>query len=181
MTGKGRIQALLAAALLFSPAVLRADSVVFSSQDGNNYTYNIYAPDGTLTYDAGDVLTITGLSGVTDVTLSDDAAYFGTVSWTDDTVTYTTTNSGSMTQDSAIDSKLFTITSSATSMGDLTYSMQESDGTYTGVVQTDVAATPEPSTLLLLGTGALGVGMLYRRRPVRADASAAAGAQVMLA
>ncbi len=174
MTAKSLTQSLLFAASLLLPSLAHADSVVLSSQSGSTSVYSVYAPDGTLSYDAGDTVTLSGLSGITGVTLSDTAGYFGTVSWTDSTITYTTNQSGSLNQSGPVDMELFTVTTNGSSTGDLSYAMQESDGTYTGVVQTDVAATPEPSTLLLLGTGALGIGLFARRRrSAEADGAAA--------
>ena len=164
MTHKTLAQCLLSATSILFPTVAHADSMILSSQSGSSYAYDLYAPDGDLSFDAGNTVTLSGLSDVTGVTLSDPGTYFGTVSYTDSTVTFTLNQAGSYNPGSPIDVNLFTVTSGASSMDNITYALQQTDGTETGTVQTGTEVTPEPSTLLLLSTGTAATGFLRRRR-----------------
>lgn len=164
---------LLTVASAVAPTLSYADSIGMSSQNGTNFTYDFYAPDGTIDFAAGSTLTLTGLSDVTGVTLSQNAAYMGSVAWDGTSVTYTLGQDTAYNAGAPLDIQLFTVTSNDSEMGVLTYTLQEDSGAETGTIPpTDTADTPEPASLLLMGTGAAVMFGVLRRRGQSAEAPA---------
>ena len=160
---------LLALAGAVAPTLMFADTIGMSSQNGTNYTYDFYSPAGTLNFSAGDTISLTGLTDVTGVTLSQYAGYVGSLVWDGTSVRYTLNQSVNYSSSSAIDWALFTVSSSDSNMGMLTYALQEDSGTQTGTIAPtgNVAATPEPGSLILMGTGAVVLFGLLRRQRAR--------------
>lgn len=158
------------AAIVLAPALAHADVITLSSHTGAAYTFDVYAADGTLAFSDGNTITLTGLSGISGVALTSTAASFGTVSYTGNSVIFTVDYPASGYSTSPLDVSLFTVTSSASSLNNVSYALQEYCTTYTGTVQnttttiTPTAATPEPCSLLLLSSGVAATGLVRRRR-----------------
>ena len=160
---------LLALAFAVAPTLMHADSIGMSAQSGTNYTYDFYAPDGSINFAAGSTMTLTGLTDVTGVTLSQYAGYEGTLTWDSTSVTYTLSQDVSYSPGSPIDMQLFTVSSSDSNMGMLTYALQEDSGTQMGTIAPtgDLSQTPEPGSLILMGTGAAVLFGVMRRQRAR--------------
>ena len=161
--------AVLASALIL-PSAAKADSVIFESQTGNAYTYDLQIDN----YGAAFILdgfTITGLQGVTNATLSGQlAAVFnplGGVSFDSDSVTVATLFGVSIGKTDPYSIGTLTIFSNALP-GDANFTILDSNGLFCGDVVGptggDPSVTPEPSTLLLLGTGLISAAGMARRK-----------------
>lgn len=143
---------------VLSVPLLRADSLVFDSQTGNTSTYDFLTGPGTLLFNAGDTITLTGLSGVTGA--SDLTGWGLPVSFTPTSVTVTIPWAAGFSVASPTSQLLFSVTST-NSPGQASFDIEEAGGDVTGTV---VSSTPEPSTLMLLGTGVVGVWVVRERR-----------------
>jgi PEP-CTERM motif len=159
----------LASAFVLIPTA-KADSVIFESQVGNTYTYDLRIDN----YGAAFILDgfqITGLSGVTGATLSgalgDVFNPLGGVAFDADSVTVgTIAGYTGILFHNPTDIDTLTITSAALA-GDANFSILDSNGFNCGEVVGpvgDPAPAPEPSSLVLLGSGLLGVAGAARRK-----------------
>jgi hypothetical protein len=173
------VRSIAASILVFCASAIAAHAtsmpvLTLASVSGDTYTYALDVPpheDLIFGYNTG-TITLTGLSGVTGVTIDLAGSSAFTATFTSSEVTLTNTKAGSISYDNAafsttdVVSPLFVITSTSTTEGMVNYSINANDngsGQVGGPVGT-VAAAPEPSSLLLLTTGFAGIGGLMRRR-----------------
>ena len=156
---------LLLVSLVAFVASARADSLQLYYSSNGTYYYELTLTQYPTHY-AGDFLKVTGFSGVTEADLAYQLAQFNfaSLSLTDQSVTVSSPNLYISSQDYVFG--IFSIQSAAPNLGLVNYTITDSAGTFTGQVAgpVDSAPTPEPSSLLLLGTGAFGAITLLRRQ-----------------
>jgi hypothetical protein len=155
-----------AVALLASSLAAHADSIVLDSVSGDTYTYGIeVAAESSLTIAPGEGYSLTGLFGVTGATsLFCSAASFTSTSFTETNTSGLSCSLGNGLLTATEFPDLFTVTSSSTTEGLVSFDIN-GDPSSSGTVEGPVAAvTPEPESLVLLGTGLLGVVSMVRRR-----------------
>ena len=154
--------------LTFASAFAFADtlSMVLTSSGAGTFTYDVSNPGGADFTMAS--ASLTGLSGVTGATFvpgSDwdflcNGLFACSLSFTSSSVTFTSTNilyRGFTTVGS------FVVDSPAP-LGTVDYGIQSSFGNFSGTVGGPVAPIPEPSSLLMLGSGVLGLAVVIRRK-----------------
>jgi hypothetical protein len=181
------VPSIIALALLALPHRSFADSVILESQSGGTYDYDFVASQEVDFISGGagtTVIELTGLSGVTGATVS-GALATGSLSC-DLVASYTATTVTVSDEEADPGSCLFydagsygtlQVTSTATTDGTVDFAINDhfatdKDGTVSGPVGA-VGATPEPSSLLLLGSGLLGfAGIVGRRHIVARDHAA---------
>jgi hypothetical protein len=157
------VVALLASAFAFAP-LAKADSITLENHTGNTYTYD-------LTFDTSNVnlfllsgFQLTGLSEVSDATLSGNLArHFGVV-FDADSVTVGTLATIEAGFHIPFSVGTLTVTSLATP-GLVDFAILDSNGLSTGqVLGPDSSPVPEPSSFLLLGSGLLAAAGIARRK-----------------
>lgn len=155
----------LASAFVLTP-LAKADSIIFESQTGSNYTYDLQIDNFGAAF-IFDGFTVTGLSGVTDATLSGQLADLfyplGGISFDSHSVSVGTLFGITFSQTDPYSIGTLTIASTALA-GDANFSILDSNGLFCGTVTGPTDPTPEPSSLILLGTGFLAAAGAMRRK-----------------
>lgn len=138
---------------------------------GNTYRYT-YAAFGGQTFTTGSQFILSGLAGVTSAIADPTSSYGYYARFFDATNTNTsatfTVNQNFMFPDSGGYFDLFVISSTSSTVGTALYSVPTTPTATTGSLQGPVSAatavTPEPSSLVLMGTGLLAALSSLRRR-----------------
>jgi hypothetical protein len=161
---------LLLVSLVAFAATAKADSLQLYYSSNGTYYYELTLTQYPTHY-AGDFLEVTGFSGITEADLAYQLAQFNfaSLSSTDESVNVSSPSLYISSQNYT--SAIFTIQSAAPNLGLVDYTLTDSAGTFTGQTlgPVDSAPTPEPSSLLFLGTGAIGGIGLLRRRVARGN------------
>lgn len=162
--------ALLAATAAASPSI----AVTPYSPGNGVFYYDLAVPDATgATFNNGDVIIFSGMSGVTSAAAVEEVwSDFGRAnapSVTPTQVIFTADvapffPSDTFPFDQGAPYSYFEIDSPFSAVGTINWSIQTAAGTFSGTVLGPVAPIPEPSTLLLVGTGLVGAVRLARRR-----------------
>lgn len=161
------------AVLVISVRASRADSIVLTSSGSGVYGYGIELNPGSpgLVAATGDSLVLTGLFGVTGAS---EAPNIGlTSTFTSTSATFTETGSGANTPANpgstpVILPDFFFVDSADTTVGSISYVATTSNqGVLSGTAQGPVApasAVPEPSSMIMAGSGLLGLAGAARRK-----------------
>jgi hypothetical protein len=165
---KSAVLAVLTSAFVLTP-LAKADSIIFESHTGDTYTYDLQINSRGATF-LLDGFSITGLSGVTDADLTGQLANLfdplGGVSFNSDSVSVGTFYGVTVSRNNPYSIGTLTITSAALP-GVADFSIDDSNGYFVGTVTgpTDpMSPTPEPSSLLLFGTGLVAAAGAVRRK-----------------
>jgi hypothetical protein len=164
------------AVLVMSVRASRADSIVLTSPGPGVYGYGIELDSGSPGIMAvmGGSLTLTGLFGVTGASVAPNLGF--TATFTSTSATFTETGSGAATPSNpgstpVILPDFFFVDSADTTIGNISYvAVTSNQGVLSGTVLGPVAppsAVPEPSSLVLAGSGLLGLAGIARRKFVR--------------
>jgi len=161
-----KIALALVAAVLGTASTAWCDTITLTliSSGGGVYEYAVAIPaGGTVTFDGGQTITLTGLSGVTGASIESPLSLALVVqSFTSTSVTFVEpldANSSiqNLTGATVYDGTL--IVDSTSPSGTVDYTMQTSSGSISGTVGGPVA-TPEPGSFSMLLTSVLGLGAL---------------------
>jgi len=163
---KFRFLALVALASAFALTPLaKADSITFVSHVGNDYNYSLTL-DHSGTYFAPGSFALTGLSGVTSATLSGNLSDLFSLVWQDAHTVLVGTWYAYSYDGKKVPYSLGTLTLTSTDgPGPVNFFIADSHGLYSGkVTGPSSSPVPEPSSLLLLGTGLVAAAGAARRK-----------------
>jgi hypothetical protein len=158
--------ALLASAFAFAP-LAKADSITLENHSGDTYQYAITFDEHNSVFFL-DGFQLTGLSGVTDASLSGNlASSFFITNLNSTSVTVGSIFSDEFSRTVPFSVGTLTVTS-ADAPGNVNFAILDSNGLSTGSVEgpsgSDPSPVPEPSSFILLGSGLLAAAGTVRRK-----------------
>ena len=157
----------LAVGVLAKPDSGWATAITLISSGSGVYDYGLTVTGpGTIRINQNQTITISGLSGVTDASVSDLLSGFGfTLSSFDSTSAVFAETGQRQLQLGHSTVGTLVVESSVLTTGTVDFSIESVGGTITGTTQGPVAAAvPEPASLVLFGTALATFGLTRRRR-----------------
>lgn len=154
--------------LLATPVRASDISIVLMSSGGGEFNYGLQLPGNTyINFSTGETITLSGLSGVTSASLINGSPLDGCFNPTFSATSVTLTASGfgfcgffNIATTTTIAGTLDVLSSD--NLNGASYEIVSDQGTFTGNV--GAVATPEPASVLLMGSGLCALGRLRRRR-----------------
>jgi hypothetical protein len=151
------LAARLAYGVTLSPSI-----VLNPGSPGNGvYWYDLAVPGASLTFNPGNLVTFTGMSGVTSAAAVEEVSFeFGAnVSFTNTQAVFQALAADTFPNDQGAPYSYFEIDPPSSIAGTINWSIQTSTATFSGTVQGPIAAVtsiPEPTMPRLLGLGMIG-------------------------
>jgi hypothetical protein len=132
------------------------------------YWYDLAVPGASLTFNQGDLITFSGMSGVTSAAAIEEVsnAFAANVSFTATTAVFKAGLNDTYPNDQGAPYSYFEIDPPASQAGTINWSIQTATGTFSGTVQGPVAlgtSAPEPAAATFVGFGMITLLATLRR------------------